>query len=37
MALMCLLGVILYLDRICISMALPTIQQDLEIEPELLG
>ncbi len=37
MALLCVLGVILYLDRICISLALPAIQKDLEIEPELLG
>lgn len=37
MALLCLLGVILYIDRICISIALPTIQRELDIAPELLG
>ena len=37
MALLCALGVILYIDRICISLALPAIQDELEIAPELLG
>lgn len=37
MALLCFLAVILYLDRICISVALPRIQQELEIPPERLG
>ncbi len=37
MALLCVLGVILYIDRICISIALPAMQKDLEIEPERLG
>ncbi len=37
MALLCILGVILYIDRICISIALPTIQNELAIAPELLG
>ena len=34
---LCLLGVILYIDRICISLALPAIEKDLDIEPEDIG
>jgi len=34
---LCVLGVILYLDRICISLALPKIQTDLDISPERVG
>ncbi len=37
LALLCALGVILYMDRVCISIALPAMQRDLEIAPELLG
>ncbi len=37
MALLSLLGVILYVDRICISVALPRIQDDLHLAPEHLG
>ena len=37
LALLCALGVILYLDRICISVALPRIQAELHIAPERLG
>jgi MFS family permease len=37
MALLFVLGVILYLDRVCISVALPKIQVDLDLPPERLG
>jgi len=37
LSLLGLLAVILYLDRICISVALPRIQEDLRIPPERLG
>ena len=37
MLLLAPLGVILYLDRICIGVALPRIQADLDILPEHLG
>ncbi len=37
MGLLCLLAVVLYVDRICISVALPRIQDDLGIAPEHLG
>jgi ACS family glucarate transporter-like MFS transporter len=37
MTLLCLLAVILYVDRVCISVALPRIQDDLHIAPEHLG
>jgi MFS family permease len=37
LALLAPLGVILYLDRICIGVALPRIQDDLHIAPERLG
>ena len=35
--LLCLLAVILYLDRVCISVALPRMQEELGIAPERLG
>ena len=37
MTLLCGLAIILYLDRICISVALPRIQEELRIAPEHLG
>ncbi len=37
MALLCFLGTILYLDRVCISFALPAMQKDLGIEQAQLG
>ncbi len=37
LALLCALGVVLYIDRVCISVALPRIQEDLRIAPEHLG
>lgn len=37
LALLCVLGVILYLDRVCIAIALPAIQKELELEPQHLG
>jgi len=37
LALLCALAVILYVDRVCISLALPRIQEDLRIAPEHLG
>jgi len=37
LALLCALAVILYVDRVCISLALPRIQEDLGIAPEHLG
>ena len=37
LALLCALAVILYVDRVCISLALPRIQDDLRIAPEHLG
>ncbi len=37
MALLLPLGVILYLDRVCIGVALPRIQEDLKLAPEQLG
>src|SRR4051794_12992229 len=37
MALLSALAVILYVDRICISVALPRIQEELAIAPEHLG
>lgn len=37
LAMLCVLGVILYIDRVCISVALPSIQADLGLEPEQLG
>jgi MFS family permease len=37
LALLCVLGVVLYVDRVCISLALPHIQEDLGIAPEHLG
>jgi len=37
LAVLCVLSVILYLDRICISVALPRIQAEFGIPPEQLG
>jgi sugar phosphate permease len=37
LALLCALAIILYVDRVCISIALPRIQEDLHIAPEHLG
>ncbi|MEO8549285.1 MAG: MFS transporter [Kofleriaceae bacterium] len=37
LALLSVLAVILYIDRVCISIALPAIQKDLALEPEQLG
>lgn len=37
LALLAPLGVILYLDRVCIGLALPRIQDELHIPPEQLG
>lgn len=34
---LCILGVILYIDRVCIAIALPAIQEELALEPEHLG
>lgn len=34
---LCVLGLVLYIDRVCISVALPAMQKELAIEPHLLG
>jgi len=34
---LCVLGVILYIDRVCIAIALPSIQKELALEPQQLG
>ncbi|MEP6859207.1 MAG: MFS transporter [Deltaproteobacteria bacterium] len=34
---LCILGVILYIDRVCIAIALPAIQKELALEPQHLG
>ena len=31
------LGVILYIDRVCIAIALPAVQKELDLRPEQLG